>query len=246
MPTYTSDMLGTIECTERAGVIVEARRVWTIEDVAGADAQSLLNAVLADTGLPKNGHTMTVNAQKVILEERSVRFYDTNCAQVALMYRRQDDTAFYIRGDSSVSQVQTELDNAGQQIIVEHDGIQQGGEVDVFEPQVTIEFDIVREGSTPGSFAKSLAGKVNSVSWQGADPGEWLCMSAAFDPVDLIAVPAKYRFRLVFQLRDGGWNPTVAYRDNETGRPPVGLVIGTGIKTVDYYTAADFDSIINP
>ncbi len=47
-----------------------------------------------------------------------------------------------------------------------------------------------------------------------------------------------------FQLNPDGWDPTVIFIDDRTGKPPPDLVPNVGYKTVTKMPACDFESVI--
>lgn len=239
-------MLGSIEVDEIAGIVVEVRATYDVSDLGGVDHATLVNSLVTAGGVPRAGDEITVNNQTLVLEERKGRFYDVNDARIELVFRRQDEIPLWFRGSTVTEQVQTELDRDGNQILLTHNGITQGGTVTKYDPHNTLEAEFVRSLSSPGVVSSSIVGFVNDAAWQGGDPGEWLCTECPFDPIDLTVDPPKWRFRAVFQRKIGGWDPTAAFTDPETGQPGVDLVEDQGIKIVPQYFDVDFEGVLSP
>lgn len=235
--------------TEEGGLILELRRTAIVSSIAAStNPGTLMNDILTAAGMPAVGQTVTIGSQSVVLEDRSIQMKSNREAEVTLVYRRQEtDTPTY-RGGTTLEQITTELDANGNQITVTGpNSIVQGGEINVGQPQATLIADVVAATNTPGAISSQWAGFVNSDSWNGGAPGQWLCEDVSFEPVDMSASPKKWRFNFVFRRKrrsiddtEPAHQPQVIYIDPETNRPPPELVEDVGYKTVTWYPSRNF------
>lgn len=180
--------------------------------------------------------------------------------------QQQQSGTLQLRGGSGLKQVVTELDREGNPITVQHtwpadskavypDGSPkagttetQGGSIRVNVPTSDLSVVIFRATNAPGVFQRQIVGKVNATTWQGGAARTVLCTGAPFELVDEAQDPYIYRFTLNFAHDPETWDndTTVRFIDASTGQPPADLVDGTGIKSIEYYEAVDFNAIINP
>ena len=75
--------------------------------------------------------------------------------------------------------------------------------------------------------------------------GEWKCTIADWVEYDLESSPKRYQFNFEWQYSKGGWDPSVVFVDQRTGKPPPGLVKDEGYKTIKYYKRADYDELLS-
>lgn len=235
------DLNETITITERAGIIREVKRK-AIKTGTWGTIPAAVTAIAGDAGIPVVGNPLTMEGQTVYLEDRDITIKSRSIIEIEMTYRRQEEDEFTFRGSTSLQQITTQFALNGDQITVSHNGVTQGGSVDVLAPGSTLELEFVTASASPGSVSTDWTGKVNSDTWQGGAAGTWICMNVTFDPVDLTAATPKYRFTFSFEYREDGWDPTVVFIDPETGEPPDGLVDGTGVKTVVSYATKDFNT----
>ena len=239
--TLVSDLRESITISERAGIIREVKRK-AIKAGSWTTIPGAFTVVAADTNIPVVGDTLTLDGQTLYLEDRDFTIKDGKFIEIEMTYRRQEVDEFTFRGSTALQQITTQFDSGGNQISVSHNGVTQGGSVDVLAPGSTLELEFVTASASPGSVSTDWTGKVNSATWQGGAAGTWICTSVNFEPVDQVAATPKYRFNFTFEYRDDGWDPSVVFIDPETGEPPDGLVDGTGVKTVTYYATKDFNT----
>lgn len=251
MATVLSERLvDNLSVSEVAGQIVEYRRVLYVRNIAATNHPAAMTEVLTAAGMPDVGHTVTINGDDVVLEEREVTIDRDRSASVVCTYRRQETTQPTYRGGTALEQVTSELDRDGNQITVEDsNGIIQGGEINVLSPQSTLVAEVIESTNIPGTLSSQWAGYVNELAWNGGQPGQWLCESADFEPVDMTAIPKKWRFTYVFRRKrasetdlEPAHQPSVYFVDPETNRPPDGLVADVGYKRVNWYPAREFGS----
>ena len=237
----------TVTAEEIAGRIESVQTAIHVENLTPTtDLAAKIQQALGTSGLPVNGDVLTINSQEVVLERRNVQMSSESAedAMVSLVYRRQEaGDSITWRGGTALQQITTELDINGLPITVTHNGVSQGGEINVLEAQSTLIGDPVVETNSPGVISQSWAGRVASNAWEGGQPGEWLCESVTFEPVDLTSDPNRYRLTFTMRRKAGGWQPSAVYVDPETDRPPPDLVEGQSIKTVEWYPSKDFDEI---
>ena len=241
-------LIDNLSVSEVAGQIMEYRRVLYVRNIAATTHPAAMTEVLTSAGMPDVGHTVTINGDDVVLEEREVTIDRDKSATVICTYRRQETTQPTYRGGTSLEQVVSELDRDGNQITVaDSNGIIQGGEISTTSPQSTLVAEVVEATNTPGTLSSQWAGYVNEVAWNGGQPGQWLCESAEFDPVDMLATPRRWRFTYVFRRKrvsetdtEPSHQPSVYFVDPETNRPPDGLQPDVGYKRVEWYPARVF------
>lgn len=174
-------------------------------------------------------------------------------ARVMLVYRRDDVSPpvgqnYTTRGSSRSEQIETQLDRAGNQIVLTHPGKpDQGGEIHPFETRSEIQAYWLEQSQFPGDLTRNFTNKLNDGPWvldTGAVARTWHCVDISWEPEDMGRTPPLYRFTASFSFNPDGFDPQVVYIDPETGRPPPGLVEGQGYKTIEWYEEADFDLIL--
>lgn len=240
--------IGTVE---GAGVVVsqgvtqEAIRVAKVSGLTAGESAPF-NAVTAD-GMPLKGSAHP-NDSTLLLEDYRVSMNGGTFATVDLVYRRQEfaiqpDEEGYqanFSGGTALETIQTQKDKNGDPITVTHNGVTQGGFINVTIPRSSLNVSAIDAQTEPGSISTAWVGKVNSANWNGGEPGTWMCTSVTFDAFDLSVAPPKWRFNFSFTHRAEGWNPDVVFIDPTTGKPPSGLVEGEGYKTIEYFETKDF------
>ena len=147
-----------------------------------------------------------------------------------------------IQVGSSVSAARTNLDNAGDEIVVTLAGQpDQLAEVDIQLPQTVIQFER-RESVSPLANSLAYVGRVNSVGIGSLDVGTLLCLGIDGTSADNgLTWQVTYRF----QYNPDTWTATVVYIDPETDRPAEGVNYGTsaGVVYADVYPTADFTAL---
>ncbi len=109
----------------------------------------------------------------------------------------------------------------------------QGGEVTIPFPSANFQIQGVMTTSDPWRVADQFIAHINGVPWLGHEPYYWLCSEVGWevlDPAgvtdDMGFVQSSYQFTFEFQYNFDKWDPTVAFNDQRTGRPPAGVVQG--------------------
>jgi hypothetical protein len=262
VPQVHIDRAQDLETEELDGMIVRLVRSLRVTGLASTDYEAVFEA-LAEVGVPVFGVGAGTGAPNLVLRKRSVKAVDENTVDVILEYEHalnegQDfDGPFFGvtfgETEASLNQVTTNLDFNGDTFFVEHEypltdpdfpgeTKEQGGEIDWLQPQMTLKFSGIRFTNSPGALARAMLGKTNDATWNGGDTGHWLCTACDFKLFDHASTPRRYTFRLTFQYNEDGWDPTVVFVDERTGKPPIDLVPDVGYKTIARYEQIDFDA----
>jgi hypothetical protein len=236
------DLIEGARVVKRAGYIRELDRIARIKELATNDSGTILDAI-DHADLPTDGDQHPDDAT-LILEDRSIkRVVSASYVEVVLTYRRHFTTAdWFAEGTAALQGVTRDTDSGGSFITVTHDGDTQGVTINVEDILEDIFIEIVEDTDTPGTEARAFVNKLNSAIWLGDAAGLWKCTRVEYAPAILTTSPQKWRFRYFFSYDPAGWQPRVTYIDASTGRPPNGLVEGTGAKDVTYYGTVDFNT----
>ena len=251
--TVQLDSIGGLELTEENGVITGAIRMAQLTNVGGAASLpaglTLNEALIAlDNNGAAVGSTFVINAQSsLILRNRTLQNIDE--AARIFTARLEYEIAGSLGGGpgdtsqvtlaSSVVQIETQLDRAGDQIIVSHNTGEQGGKLKVTTPQLVIVYPLTKSTSAPVAFVAKYLNKVNSILWNQADPGKWKCTAAKLEQITS-GDPALWSMVFTFTLNPDGHQPQVVFIDPETGKPPPNLVADVGYKQIDWFDEVDF------
>ena len=117
----------------------------------------------------------------------------------------------------------------------------QRGEINVFEAHEMVTISGIFSGISMVGLNRLVINKVNSATWLSAGPRTYLCTAADYEYFDHTNSNKKARYSFEFEYRPGGWDPTVYFFDEKTGKAPAGLVEDTGYKTIRYYEELDFN-----
>ena len=260
------DKIETLSMNERWGVIVAMERQATVTGLTGTTWETLYD-VLDEAGVPTKGSYLDNDrGSHLIVTDRNVRMVDQDKALVDIVYGKFNDrgqrlfwdpTEVSVRNMSgkmtaSVVQKETNLyrpDGTGEQteITVEHTypsddpdyanrTITQSGVITVMMPGRTMTVQGLKNLLSPWVLAENLIGSVNKKTWLGQPPHTWMCTEVMWEFRD----EGNYFMEFQFQHDPDTWNPTVVFIDDRTGRPPEGLVEGTGYKNIRYHREVDF------
>jgi hypothetical protein len=261
------DSIETLSSQEHLGVMSHLERKIIVSGLSKMDYTVLAEAMV-QVGVPAPRSTLPEHPNLVLVDINE-ELIDQDKVSLHLIYEHfmnvdQDADnpidGYNIFGElkATTQQVPSNLDENGELIVVEHTyasegddadpefgGLtkQQTGEIQVFSAQATFTFKFLKATSTPALYSAALLGKLNSVSWYG-DPRTWLCTSVGWKLFDRGEGPMTYRFELEFQYKGDGWDPTAVFIDERTGRPPAGLVIDVGYKTIPYLGEANFEEVL--
>lgn len=152
-----------------------------------------------------------------------------------------DDGAGVSTVGSVVETVQTEFDSAGAEITVKRDASSPDliQPVQYRKPRSVAEFSRWEQNS-PQSRADTYVGKLNSAVWNGYAAGTVLCSGIVGTTRD---GGDTYDVRYEFEIDANGWDETVVYIDEDTGRPISPLVDTVSKKTVTLYTSISFSGL---
>lgn len=259
--TVYIDRIDDLSARERAGVINRLVRRARVRGVSGIDYRNLFSA-LQQAGIPAHGSSPS-GAPNLVLVERNPTIVDDKTIDVELVYehaanRSQDfDNPVYgfVVGEASacVNQTTTNRDKNGDAVELQHTyaaddpdfGRQtkkQGGSFTLMQPQGRVSYRGLKQSRFPWIMAQALIGTVNSDGWNGGAQGTWMCTNVSWKPYDTTL--SRYEIILEFQHNPDGWNPDVVFIDERSGKPPVGLVDGEGVKTVERYVLANFQEVV--
>jgi len=232
--------------------------VYLVTDLTGNANQRAYKAITTP-GIPTYGqtHPAVSSMQVSNIEARPVDENNTKKFMVTVQYEQlkpedqppSESVQPQIQVGSSVESTVTQKDVNGDQILVSHtytdtdaDGNiatrtdTQGGEVEYQIPSTSVSFSR-RENASPAFKSRLFVGKTNSTTWGNDPPGTWLCTR-----IEGVSDDGGQTFNVTYEFQHNRdtWAATVVFIDPDTGRPPEGLVNGTGLKHVQVYQRADF------
>ena len=216
--------------------------------------QQMLDAALADATVPAVYSEWSPQRPELRVEERHpsvVALAETTITvKIICVYRLQrTNPSLPQRGGASLASIKRRTypglaadQPAGEQIVVTHEGKDQGGEIDVLAPEDAFELERVFSTNDPAWVVDLWKGKVNGDVFASQPAGQWLIVAVDYEAVNLAVNPAWFRFRFEFNKAptEDGWDPSVIYKDSEKGVIPSDLVEGVGIKTIVNYVPANF------
>ncbi len=149
---------------------------------------------------------------------------------------------FYPEGDRTKPRVLLEVGHQFEitdtrAVAINHDPfhprfVRQGGEISVPFPQGNYKCEAIVSVPFPHRLARALIASINLVEWMGEDPFTWLISEVTFEvcdparPVGGFLKPT-YKMGFEFQFNSDTWNPTITFKDQETGNPPAKVVKAT-------------------
>lgn len=110
----------------------------------------------------------------------------------------------------------------------------QGGEVSIPFPQSNFHVVGLCRTRNPVLMARSIVATINIDRWMEEDPTKWICSECQWelnDPIDAGDIQPQYKVAFEFQFNFDGWDPTIAFHDNDTGRPPANIVAASRADT---------------
>lgn len=105
----------------------------------------------------------------------------------------------------------------------------QGGEISLPFPQANFQLVGIIFTANPWNIADEVIACVNSDPWLNKPPITWICSEVQWEminpgPLDgQVEGVRAYRFMFEFQYNLDTWDPTVAFIDQRTGKPPANL-----------------------
>lgn len=149
-------------------------------------------------------------------------------------------TFFELSFSSTAVRVDATKDKDGNQITVQHDGVTKGAVAQVTDVERTLTAVGREIGLDIDTVQETFVNRVNTTEWRGSAAGTWLCTNIEGVTGD---DGVTWETRYSFQYRSDGWQPEVVFTNDETGDPETNLVSGEGIKTVQWYSSADFNEL---
>jgi hypothetical protein len=249
---------GGIEGSEVESYVTSATAHYLVVGLTATDT-SIIEEALNATNIPANASYMPGNTN-LIVTRRDVRInsQDPTKAEVSIQYQSigEANATFIFSGGTSLTQINTQTDRYGNQITVSHtygsdpdpeysgQTLTQGGDLPVLMPQTTLTATGRLPVAYPLEVSQFWVGSMNGNFWASGNPYTWLCTRADFRAIDLaLTRPAVWEFTFEFQHKLDTWIPYAFFVDPRTGKPPAGIVIGTGTKLIDWYGIIDFNVI---
>lgn len=99
----------------------------------------------------------------------------------------------------------------------------QGGEVSIPYPQENFQLQGVLTTKDPRGRASQFIARINDGFWMGQAACTWICSEVQWEVLN--PQNSTYKFSWEFQYNIDTWNPTVAFNDTRTSRPPAGVVL---------------------
>lgn len=261
MATVTRDANNSSSENADEGFIYRERVV--ISGVVGADVPTAIWNALLDAAMPKRGDSrviginpddITIIAQRHDLRSFGMEKGGTVRLEFEIPWRQRSPVTIVVNSNPNddgpgvatvgavVETLETEFDRTGTEITVQREAgaptlIQP---VQYRRPSPVIEFSRW-ENTNPRTRAETYVGKINSALWNGYAAETVLCTAIVGTTRD---DGDTYDVRYEFEQRST-WDTTVVYIDEQTGRPPSGLVEGVSKKTnIKLYNTANF-SLLN-
>lgn len=270
MAKVTLDVIEGHTITEDTGEVVVVR----IVEVQGLEGDADVRAfnALQESEVPQFGDPHP-SIPVIRVGSRVVTAIDTNNVSIEINYREL--TAAELLPDdlqppilellTSVQQVTTSRDKDGKEIKVsitfddERDTVEGGAEVNISVPQTVVRFTR-REIFNPLSKAIANVGKINSGGFLGSKAKTWLCTNLSGTTNNggqsyLVTYEFQLSLRKDSEGKLIGWDTTVAFIDEKTGKPVVQdkgaknpiheeeITEGDGLATVEVYETINFNSL---
>ena len=250
------DTTETMEVRETEGIVDYLRRGFLVSVEGSYTDSQVMWECLVHPGLPNAADYAPGNTNLRCLG-RQVRLLrnSTHQAEVICEYTPigKSQGLFIFSGGTSLAQASTQVDRFGNQISVSHTWPEddedfplkthiQGLDMNVLQPQTTLQASGQLQVAYPDWVSRLWTGSMNSSVWAGAAPCEWMCTRVDFSPLDVgWGRLRQWQFTFEFQHCITGWIPQTWFIDQRTGKPPVGIIPGIGIKSVDWYGLLDFN-----
>ncbi len=261
------DRIDVAEVDEIFGVVVRMVRRARVIGVTNTDYQLLLVALQTE-GVPAVNSKLA-GAPNLILTQRKAKLVDDRVVDIDLVYelgfnegQSIDNPPFgLLLGEcqATINQSTSNKDKDGNTVYTQHTfpdddpdfGInsdrhtqKQGGEFPFFQPQFTLKYHGLKSVLYPALVAQTIMGTINLAAWAGGEAGTWMCTGCTWKPHNIGSIPNKFLFTFEFQFNADGWNPTIIFNDERTGKPPSDLIEAVGYKTVQKHTSLDFETVI--
>ena len=259
IPELTIDIIEGVRWREEKGVVKEVSRLAIVSGIStgiggvGGSGERIVPAALNHTDMPQPGDPHD-EVTGLVLMDRFPIARSTRIIQIELRYKHPNaidppppGEPWTLSGGASLEEIETQIDRDGNQIIVIHNEVIQGGVIRPLMPRRELHAQWTGQSMFPGDLVDAFVGKTNLSDWQGGLPGTWLCLDIDFDIADPNQQPPLYEYNAHFRHKDdedgAGHDPQVVFVDPDTGEPPPGLVAGEGYKIITWYRQAEFNAL---
>jgi hypothetical protein len=255
MATVIADTLRTLEIEERHGAVVRMVRECLVTGLTNTNADyRTVGAALDAEGMP-GPSSFPTGYTNLVLQSRTAKLEPDNqtVARVELVYveRSQDQYHWVWSGSTSLTGTTTQVNMLNQPLSVSHtwpagdedwpsETHTQGAEASVMDACAEMSCTGVISVDIPYRIAYEYTGSQNMTAWMGLRAGQWLCSGCSWKVHDASTSPRQWQYTFTFQAAKSWW-PQIVFIDPRTGRPPANLIVGTGIKWVDWYLDVDFN-----
>lgn len=269
MITAHIDKISDMSLNERFGVVTKVVRKAVVIGIQNETDFGILLTALGDDQqpiIPQPGSSLS--GTMLVLTERNPTLVDNEKVEVELVYELpfsegQDldnptphGGVVFGEMKCNMQQVETNQDGSGELISVSHTYEDddpdyanqtkvQVGQIQVQASQKTLSFQGIKTTQAPWALAAALVSHVNTVPIWGADARYWLCTAVTWKLCDASNPQAmRYYMTFEFQFNEDSWDPVAVFIDERTGRPPKGLVEGTGYKVIQYQPDVDIEQVL--
>lgn len=266
MPTAHVDIIEAASVREENGIPVEVQRLVIVSGLTPIDleAEPPLNEpslqfsiAAAVSGVPDPGDAHPSPALSSLeVTRRDFRMRGPTIVEILVTYSDPDGDlqvepppgeTYVTSGGSSLEQSEEITDINGNPVEVSFGTETQRGRIPILRPRSQVRLELLGNSDAPGAIGRFWTGAVNAGSFPGievaAPPATWLVESVDFQYVDSDDATPRWRFSWIFRNNPDGFDPFVFFVDPDTGRPPPGLVVGTGIKRPQAYPRLDFTTL---
>ena len=258
--TFKGPLNGNAEYQESQGVPMSVVTTYLCEGLTDSGSARLQEALdeLESQNSIVDGYVWPGNSNLAVTD-RSVRLVGSSSpgqAIITVTYSNIADAGrnFIFKGSASLNQIETDVDNIGPLIVSytypddyylsEFRGLTfyEQGTASVMQAQQAVTGTGLASVDIPQIWAAVALGKVNGDDWGGYGPGVWLCTSVSYEPVDLTSSPSVWRFTVELQANTAGWDPWVAFVDDNTGAQPPDLDLN-GRYQIIWYPRVSYQAI---
>lgn len=243
--TVHKELIDRITAVESNGIITAFTTSYLVEGISASSAYDLAQQAMNHADVPQPGDPHPENYNIGVVDRR-MNLVEGNNSKVRIEVdyaswgSSHNLNQFVFNGGTNLQEVTASVDRSGTQVTVTHDGETQGVEFNPLFPQSTVSATGDLRMQYPSLFSQNWTGFINAYPWAGNAANTWLITGVNWVSVDASTFPRTFRFTIEFQHDSTGWQPEVVFIDPDTGRPPDGLVAGTGYKAVDWYPTTDF------
>lgn len=269
LPVTVLDIVDGARARLENGVIIEISRV-AILDYSALNGPFILDQVIIDAletiALPRTGtphplrDSLVLKSKVASAESGQSRIVRVELAYVLLSdFDQPPGSNYSLRVNGSSVAIESTVDRSGNPITVEWTppgatvAKVQGGVIHPEVASMSITASATSQSTSPTLMPLVWTNAVN-IGGFAFDPSAmartWRIVNVSVELVDPESLPfPTWRFAytmvkvpITVAGAAGGHDPMVFYAD-ENGDPPEGLVVGTGIKTIEWYSTMNFASL---